>query len=215
MELVDIFPAFGLRIDCGPVTLRAMRESDVPRVCDLVAEGIHEEGAQPFLMPWNVSKTQPLESLQFYYRTWAAFSPEAWTLLMAVERDGVMVGAQDVKTEKFGIVRHGETGSWLGLRHQGRGIGTLMRQAMLTFAFDHLGAVEMRSAAWADNPSSHRVSEKCGYVANGYQLLDRQGRRARQDDFVATPETFVRPPYEVAVTGADAFRRAIGLDGER
>ncbi len=215
MELVDIFPAFGLRIDCGPVTLRAMRESDVPRVCELVAEGIHEEGAQPFLVPWNVSKTQPVESLQFYYRTWATFSSEAWTLLMAVERDGVMVGAQDVKTEKFGIVRHGETGSWLGLRHQGRGTGTLMRQAMLTFAFDHLGAVEMRSAAWADNPSSHRVSEKCGYVANGYQLLDRQGRRARQDDFVATPETFVRPPYEVAVTGADAFRRAIGLDGER
>ena len=84
MQLVDNFPAFGLRIECGPVTLLPMRESDVPRVAELVAEGIHSEGAQPFLMPWNLSETQPLESLQFYYRTWAAFSPEAWTALMAV-----------------------------------------------------------------------------------------------------------------------------------
>ena len=87
MELVDIFPAFGLRIECGPVTLRAMRESDVPRVAELAAGGIHAEGAQPFLMPWNLSETQPLESLKFYYRTWAAFSPESWRTLLAVERE--------------------------------------------------------------------------------------------------------------------------------
>jgi len=214
MELVDIFPAFGLRVECGPVTLRAMRESDVPRVAELVAEGVHAEGARPFLMPWNLSETQPLESLRFYYRTWVAFSPESWTALMAVERDGIMVGAQDMKTEKFAVLRHAETGSWLGLSHQSHGTGTLMRQAILSFAFDHLGAVEMRSGAWADNPNSHRVSEKCGYLPNGYQLLDRQGERVRQDDFVVTPETFTRPPYEVAVTGVDAFRRAIGLDSE-
>ncbi len=212
MELDDIFPAFGLRIECGPVTLRPMRESDAPRVAELAAGGIHAEGAQPFLLPWNLSETQPLESLQFYYRAWAAFSPESWTLLMAVERDGVMVGAQDMKAEKFVVLRHAETGSWLGLLHQGRGTGTLMRQAILTFAFDHLGAVEMRSGAWADNPSSHRVSERCGYVPNGYQLLDRQGERVRQDDFVVTRETFTRPPYDVVVTGVDAFRRSIGLE---
>lgn len=212
MELVDIFPAFGLRIECGPVTLRAMRESDAPRVAQLAADGVHPEGAQPFLTPWNLGKTQPLDSLQFYYRTWAAFTPESWTLLMAVERDGVMVGAQDMKSEKFAVVRHAETGSWLGLAHQGRGTGTLMRQAILTFAFDNLGAVEMRSGAWADNPNSHRVSDKCGYVPNGYLLLDRRGERVRQDEFVVTPETFIRPPYEVVVTGAEAFRRAIGLD---
>jgi hypothetical protein len=56
------------------------------------------------------------------------------------------------------------------------------------------------------------VSDKCGYVPNGYLLLDRRGERVRQDEFVVTPETFIRPPYEVVVTGAEAFRRAIGLD---
>jgi len=211
MELVDIFPAFGLRIECGPVTLRALRESDVPRVSELVGDGIHAEGARPFLMPWNLSESQPRESLQFYYRTWADLTPESWTILMAVERDGVVVGAQDMKGVKFPLLRVGETGSWLGMAHQGRGTGTLMRQAILAFAFDTLGAVEMRSSAWADNPNSHRVSEKCGYVLNGYQLLDRQGQRVRQDDFVVTPETFVRPEYEVVVTGVEAFLQAVAL----
>jgi hypothetical protein len=51
-------------------------------------------------------------------------------------------------------------------------------------------------------------------VANGYQLLDRQGESVRQDDFVVTPETFVRPPYEVVVSGVEAFRRAIGMDSQ-
>src|SRR5665811_2636450 len=120
--------------------VRSSAASDVYKrqVAELVAGGIHAEGAQPFLMPWNLSETQPLESLQFYYRTWAAFSPEAWTALMAVERDGVMVGAQDMKTEKFAVLRHAETGSWLGLSHQSRGTGTLMRQAILSVSYTHL-----------------------------------------------------------------------------
>lgn len=213
MSLIDIFPAFALRIECGPVTLRPMREADVVKVSELVSDGIHAEGSRPFLLPWNLSKTQPLESLQYYYRNWANFTPESWTLELAVERDGVMVGAQCIVANNFNVVRHGETGSWLGLAHQGRGTGTLMRQAVLSFAFDHLGAVEMRSGAWADNPNSHRVSEKCGYQTCGYQILNRQGEPTRQDDFVVTPTTFVRPPYEVVVTGADAFRKAIGFPG--
>jgi RimJ/RimL family protein N-acetyltransferase len=212
MELVDIFPAFGLRIECGPLTLRPVREPDAPRVAELVSQGVHAEEARPFGIPWNLSENQPLESLQFYYRAWGAFSPKAWMMLLAVERDGVMIGSQDMKTENYGVLRHAETGSWLALPYQGRGTGTLMRQAILSFAFDHLGAVEMRSSAWVDNATSHRVSEKCGYVTNGYRLLERDGVSVRHDDFVVTPQTFVRPPYEVVVTGLEAFRRAIGLD---
>ena len=212
MDLVDIFPAFGLRIECGPLTLRAMRESDAPRVAELAAEGIHAPSARPFLRPWNLEEKQPMTSLQFYYRTWASVTPESWTLLLAVERDGVLVGAQDMMTERFSILRTAETGSWLGLAHQGRGTGTLMRQAILAFAFDHLGAVQMTSGAWADNPNSHRVSEKCGYTVNGYDLKDRQGEAVRMDRFVVTPETFVRPPYDVVVSGLDAFAQSVGLD---
>ena len=212
MDLVDIFPAFGIRIECGPVTLRAMRESDATRVAELAAEGIHAPSARPFLRPWNLEEEQPTTSLQFYYRTWASVTPESWTLLFAVARDGILVGAQDMRTESFAVLRTAETGSWLGLAHQGHGTGTLMRQAILVFAFDHLAAVQMTSGAWADNPSSHRVSEKCGYGLNGYDLRDRQGEPVRSDRFVVTPGTFVRPPYDVVVTGLEAFARSVGLD---
>ncbi len=211
MELVDIFPAFGIRIHCGPVTLRAMRESDAPRVADLAGAGIHAPGSRPFLRPWNLEENQPLTSLQFYYRAWASLTPESWTLLFAVERDGVLVGAQDMTAESFPVLRTAETGSWLALDHQGHGTGTLMRQAILAFAFDHLDAAQMTSGAWVDNPSSRRVSEKCGYALNGYDLKDREGKAVRSDRFVVTPQTFTRPPYEVVVTGVEAFRRSVGL----
>lgn len=211
MDLVDIFPAFGIRIECGPVTLRAIRESDAPRIAELAAAGIHAEGARPFLRPWNVGDAQPLTSLQFYYRTWASLAPAGWTLMFAVERDGVVLGAQDLMTVDFPILRTAETGSWLGLAHQGRGTGTLMRQAILAFAFDHLGAIELRSTAWVDNPNSHRVSEKCGYVVAGSTWKVRENARVRQDDLVVTPETFVRPPHQVVVTGLDPFLAAVGL----
>lgn len=213
MDLVDIFPAYGVRIECGPLTLRALRESDVPAICELVAGGIHAEGERPFLLTWNLIDNQPLASLQHYYAEWAAFSVDSWTLMFVVERDGVIVGVQDLLAKDFPIVRRGGTGSWLGLSAQGRGTGTLMRQAVLAFAFDHLGAVEMRSAAWADNARSHRVSEKCGYVVNGYRLGVREGISVREDQFVVTPETFVRPPYEIVVSGLEPFLAAIGMAG--
>ncbi len=213
MDLVDIFPAYGVRIECGPLTLRALRESDVPRICELVADGIHAEGERPFLLTWNLGDNQPLGSLQHYYAQWAGFSADSWSLMLVVERDGVIVGVQDVMAKDFPIVRCAETGSWLGLSSQGRGTGTLMRQAVLAFAFDHLGAVEMRSAAWADNPRSHRVSEKCGYVDNGYRLGVREGVCVREDQFLVTPERFVRPPYELVVSGLEPFLAAIGVAG--
>ncbi|MGV8848558.1 MAG: GNAT family N-acetyltransferase [Propionibacteriaceae bacterium] len=211
MDLVDIFPAFGIRIECGPVTLRAIRESDAPRIAELAAAGIHAQDARPFLRPWNLGDDQPLTSLQFYYRTWASVAPESWTLMFAVERDDKVVGAQDLKTADFPILRTGETGSWLGRPHQGRGTGTLMRQAILAFAFDHLGAIEMRSTAWADNPNSHRVSEKCGYLVAGTSWKVRENTRVRQDDLVVTPETVVRPPHEVLVSGLEPFLAAVHL----
>lgn len=211
MDLVDIFPAFGLRIECGPVTLRAVREADVPRICELVAGGIHDPDARPFIVAWNLDENQPLRSLQFYYSAWARLSADDWTLMLAVERDGVLVGIQDLFAKDFTILRSAETGSWLSRAAQGRGTGTLMRQAVLTFAFDHLGAVEMRSAAWADNPRSHRVSEKCGYASNGHRLAVREGERVREDQFVVTEENLVRPPYDLVVTGVEPFLAAVGL----
>ena len=82
-----------------------------------------------------------------------------------VRRGGVLVGLQELMAKDFAVTRTVETGSWLGAAHQGDGIGTEMREAVLQFAFDHLKATRADSGAFVDNPRSLRVSEKLGYAA--------------------------------------------------
>lgn len=139
----------------------------------------------------------------------AAFSPEAWTLDLAVRRDGVIVGVQGVVTTDFVVTRTGSTGSWLGREFQGQGIGTLMRQAMCALLFDHLGATEVTSAAFTDNPASRAVSRKVGYADNGTDRVRRRpGELAISQRLVLTPEAFVRPAAPLSVTGVQPLRAA-------
>lgn len=50
-----------------------------------------------------------------------------WSLSLAVLHEGRVVGRQDVMAKDFGVTGEVSTGSWLGLAHQGRGLGTEMR----------------------------------------------------------------------------------------
>jgi RimJ/RimL family protein N-acetyltransferase len=110
------------------------------------------------------------------------------------------------------VTRTGETGSWLGRAYQGRGIGTRMRQAMCVLLFDHLGAQEITSAAFLDNPRSLAVSRRLGYAPNGQtRERRREGELAVCQRLVLRPADFVRPDDDVRVEGAEPVRRLIGL----
>ena len=84
--------------------------------------------------------------------------------------------------KNFGTLRTVETGSWLGLRHQGQGLGKEMRSVILHLAFEGLGAVEARSGAFYDNHASLATSRSLGYVANGERLVLRRGKADRMID---------------------------------
>ncbi len=90
------------------------------------------------------------------------------------------VGVQDISSRDFVVTRSVNTGSWLGQRYQGRGIGTEMRAAILHFAFAGLGAELANSGAFEDNPASLRVSKKLGYDENGSRTRNREGHAARE-----------------------------------
>ena len=111
----------------------------------------------------------------------------------------------------FAVTRGVETGSWLGLRHQGRGIGTEMRAAVLMFAFDHLGATRARSAAFFDNPASLRVSEKLGYRPDGTETVARRGVAADDVRLLLTPDGV--PPSRLGARGRR--RRGVPADARR
>ncbi|MDR2996745.1 MAG: GNAT family N-acetyltransferase [Microbacterium sp.] len=216
MDLRDVFPPFGLRIEAGPVTLRPITDDVLPKLIDIALAGVHDPSFMPFYYPWTDAPEGklPTEFAQYHWGTRARWSKDAWTLEFAVEYEGTIVGAQGFSTHDYLVTRTGETGSWLGRAHQGRGIGTRMRQAICAFLFDHLDAAEITSGAFSDNPASLAVSRKSGYRPDGRQRLSRRGEVAVNQRLVLTPEDFVRGD-EITVTGAEAFRSFIGLNGER
>jgi RimJ/RimL family protein N-acetyltransferase len=213
--IADVLPVLGLWVTAGPLELRGITDDDLVTLAELAGRGVHAPERMPFTYPWTDADPAelPLRFAQYHWRTRAEFAPDAWEIDLGVWHDGTLVGVQGLSTTKYLVTRTGETGSWLGLEHQGRGIGTAMRQAMCAFVFDHLDAAELTSGAFTDNPASLAVSRKLGYRENGRTRRERRpGELATTAELVLTPGDFVRGEHPVEVTGVTAFRRSIGLD---
>ena len=176
LTLEEIYPPFGLRIACGPVELKVLRDDDIPELVELVRGGIQAPDLpMPFLNAWHESPYAPgapdgfpVTSLSWWWTQRATFAADRWQLALAVRRDGELVGMQDMRANDFPLTRSLETGSWLGMAHQGQGTGTLMRQLAVAFAFDELGALECASgyiegrSAPTSSWSSSRPRASCG-----------------------------------------------------
>jgi RimJ/RimL family protein N-acetyltransferase len=139
-----------------------------------------------------------------------------WSLALGVFRGGEIVGPQAVSAKDFHITRSGYTGSWLGLRHHGRGIGTRMRLMALHLAFESLDAAEMLSEAFDDNPASNAVSRRLGYAMNGYRVTAREGSSVVENSYRMTRELWearldeLRP--EIKLEGLSPVRTLFGVD---
>jgi RimJ/RimL family protein N-acetyltransferase len=213
--LTDIWPIFGLRVRLGDLELRPVSDGDLPELVALVLDGIHDTDRMPFSTPWTDAPREalPANYVRHYWEVRSRTTPERWSIDLVVRRAGEVVGVQGVSTQDFLVTRTGETGSWLGQRFQGQGIGTRMRQAMCALAFDHLGFEEVTSAAFLDNPASLAVSRRVGYVPNGdVRMKRRPDECAVNRGLLLTPEAFTRPDAPVEVEGAAAVRVFLGID---
>lgn len=210
-----IFPPLGVHVRMGSLELRPLTDEVLVELCALVEQGIHAPDQMPFYFPWTLAPREELaaNTIRHHWRVRADFTRDHWDLQLGVFVDGELVGCQGLATEHFLVTRTGETGSWLGLAHQGRGIGTRMRRAVCALAFDHLGFQEVTSGAFLDNPASLAVSRKVGYVPNGVRRLKRRdGELAHNQGLVLTPQSFVRGDEPVKVSGVAQLRAFIGLD---
>jgi RimJ/RimL family protein N-acetyltransferase len=211
--LVEIWPPYGLRLVENDLTMAVVTDDDIPGLVDLALRGIHDPDRMPFAMPWTAVEPErlPGNMVRYFSSVRAEFTAEKFDLLFAVRIGHELAGIQALHTTQFGVTRTGETGSWLGRQYQRHGIGTRMRRAVCAFAFDHLGAVEMTSGAFIDNPASLAVSTKIGYRANGrFRMTRREREVAVNQRLVLTPEAFVRgEPIEVS--GAEQFRSFLEL----
>src|SRR5688572_9949750 len=135
--LSDRWPLFGLRIRTPRLELRYPTDDDLAALVELAAEPVHEPDFMPFTTPWTRAESPRRErnALRFWWRLRADLDVQSWTLPFMVVDGGEPVGVQDLRGIGFPVTRSVMTGSWLVQRHQGRGVGTEMRAAVLHFAF--------------------------------------------------------------------------------
>jgi RimJ/RimL family protein N-acetyltransferase/predicted GNAT family acetyltransferase len=202
-------PLTRLRLRTRRLELRLATIAEQRRLYAVAEQGIHDPDSMPFGIAW----TDALDEGSFLAHHALALEsavPADWTINLVAFHEGQPIGSQAIRAERFPETRTVDTGSWLGRRWQGRGLGTEMRSAVLTFAFDHLGARRATSGAIERNPQSLGVSQKLGYVETGSHLVSPRGTPVEHVDLEVTPQTFT-PAVETKVLGLETVLPFLGL----
>ncbi len=176
------WPLFDLRVRTPGVELRYVDDELAVELATVAAGGVHDPSFMPFGIPWTDTPppAQQRETLKWFWHCRASTSPAGWHLPFAVIVDGETVGCTSLGASDFAVVRSFETGSWLGRRFQGRGIGTEMRAACLHLGFAGLDALEATTRAFVDNGPSLGVTTKLGYERLGTLRAKRRNEGAEQ-----------------------------------
>jgi RimJ/RimL family protein N-acetyltransferase len=216
------WPLFDLVVRTPRLELRYPDDELVVGMIDAIRGGIHDPATMPFSEPWTDAPFSELQhtSLQHLWRARAEHTADSWRLHLLVLCDGQVVGMQDAIAKDFARLRQAETGSWLGLAHQGQGIGKEMRAAILHLLFEGLGAERAISGAWHDNPASLGVSRALGYLPNGEEVRLRRDRPDRLVHLLLPREVWEQHRRDdIEIEGLDACRHLLianpgGLGGQ-
>jgi RimJ/RimL family protein N-acetyltransferase len=211
--LADAFPLFGLRLRSERLELRLPTDDELLALMAVAKAGIHPPDEMPFAMPWSTQPSPAFERgyLAYHWANRSSWSPDDWELGLAVWLDGRPIGMQGVHARRFAAMRTVGTGSWLARDDQGQGYGKEMRSAMLSLAFDGLGALVAETEALIDNAASAGVSRALGYEENGIGGLAPEGVLRETQRFRMTLERWrSRPRPPVEVDGLDACREMFG-----
>jgi RimJ/RimL family protein N-acetyltransferase len=213
--ITDHWPLFGLRVTTPRLELRVPSLEDITSLAEAASRGVHEPDAMPFNVPWTQAPSPRRErnTYQHIWGHWAAWTPEKWDLALVIVLDGTVIGRQDVSGSRFAITREVSSGSWIELAHQGKGLGTEMRAAMLHLAFAGLGAEWAVSAAFLDNPASRAVSAKLGYTEDGIQIHPDPalGPRPQQRFRLSRADWDKHRTVDAEIHGLDACRDMFGV----
>jgi RimJ/RimL family protein N-acetyltransferase len=175
------WPLFDLVLRTPRLELRAVRELDILALIELADRGVHDPETMPFLVPWT--DTPPPErhfdTMRFFFRQWASWDVDSWTLNFATYADGELVGTQGISADHFPTRRTVTSGSWIGQAHQGHGYGKEQRVAVLSLAFECLDAELAETEAFWDNNASNSVTRWLRYEPNGEGVALRRGRPDR------------------------------------
>ncbi len=213
--LRDHWPVFGLTITPQPgLELRLPLEEEIAELAAVAGRGVHRPGERPFLTPWTEGSADERAKhvLQGHWERLASWTADDWRLGLGVFEEGRPLGVVNLRATDFRVVREVSTSSWLGLEHQGRGVGTAARTGVLALAFDHLGAESARTEVFPDNHASQGVSRRLGYEPDGISRDARDDEALVSDRLRLTRERWEgRSRPAVEVSGLDGCRSMFGL----
>ena len=208
------WPLFDLEVRTPRLTLRYIDDELAGQLAQVAAAGVHDPAMMPFTIPWTDRPSPKLEqdAMRFWARARADLQPNSWDLQFAVLVEGAAIGACDLLATDFPKLREFTTGSWLGRRFQGRGLGKEMRMAALTLGFDGLGADVARTALWHDNAASLGVTRSLGYEQTGRSRVLRRGVPDQQLQFEMSREHWstIRRA-DISLSGLSAARAFLGI----
>jgi RimJ/RimL family protein N-acetyltransferase len=210
----DVAALRALRLRTPRLELRLATDDELRSLARVATLGIHDPAVMPFEVAWTDnagSASFEDDFLAFHRERLVSATREHWRLELITFRDGEPIGSQGVGADNFAAEREVFTGSWLGRGWQGQGLGTEQRAAVLTLAFDGLGARGAVSAAWEENHSSLGVSRKLGYVETGTRLAHPRGDPVPHTVLRLEAAAF-RSPMPVEIEGLGALRSALRID---
>ena len=204
----DVWPLGGLVLRTARVELRLPNESELLALVSRTPGDLETDPAWP--APPGAVRPTGTAVLQWYWRGLGQWRTEHWRLPFAVFLDGDPVGFQELEAERFATLATVESSSWLVSEVRGLGVGKEMRAAVLSLAFEHLGAEAAVSGAWESNGASLGVSRSLGYVDNGWFTDDHQGQVGRQRRVVLERADWQAGPWPTHVSGLEACRSWFG-----
>jgi ribosomal protein S18 acetylase RimI-like enzyme len=166
----QLWPLFGLSVTTPRLSLRYVDDDLGAQLAELAAGGIHDPET----------------------------TREHWDLNLAVGTGDTVVGMCSIHSDGFPATRTAATGSWLGRRYQGQGLGREMRRAALHLIFGGLDADRATTSAWHDNAGSLGVTRSLGYEEIGARKQLRRDRLDTMLDFSMT-----RPRWRILHAGND------------
>ncbi len=202
-----VWPLFDLRITTPRLQLRLPTDDELVRQLAAVEDGVHPVMV-PFHTDW-VNRPSPEREREFLKHHWsqrASWLTSDWNLLLACFVDGAPIGSQSIAGQNFSNLGRVNTGSWLSNPHQGKGLGTEMRAAVLELAFVGLNATLATSGARLENGASLGVSRKLGYENNGQIPVMMGDQRTTEQLLALTRERWAahRPDIDIEIHGLDA-----------